>query len=228
MAENRRARRPRSYYFSRGQLAILTVGFTVTCAIIFFLGIFIGQGIEERKLLQKGSDEAVTKIPLRALPGEARRTTETPADQEMTFYDTLTKRPPSAKGKTRKREKRVQSAQRKKKIAKAEVPLRSVKRKKPTLTKTPQKKSSLSSQTKGTIWSVQVKAYTRRGDARILANKLKDKGYDAYVISITIKGRSWHRVRVGHLATQSRAKLLLERIKKQEKYTKAIITREGS
>ncbi len=228
MAENRRARRQRSYYFSRGQLVILTGGFTVTCAIVFFLGIFVGQGIEERKLFLKRSDGPVTKIPLQALPKGPSLATKAPADQEMTFYDTLTKRPPPAKGKIRKTKKGVQPVQRRKKIVKPEIPLRPDKSKKPTSLRKPQKRVSLSAQRKGTGWAVQIKAFTRRGDARILANKLKDKGYDAYLISITIKGRTWYRVRVGHLATQSQAQLLLERLKRREKYTKAIITREGS
>jgi len=77
------------------------------------------------------------------------------------------------------------------------------------------------------VWSVQVKAYARQRDANALAKRLKDKEYDAYVVSIQIKGRTWYRVRVGRLATQRDAQGLLLKLKRKEKYTRAIITRGG-
>jgi len=53
MAENWKERGQHLYYFSRGQLAVLAAGFTVASVVIFFLGVLIGQGIEERKILKK-------------------------------------------------------------------------------------------------------------------------------------------------------------------------------
>lgn len=222
MAENRRARGQRSYYMSRGQLVILALGFTVTSSIVFFLGMIVGQGIEERKLLQKGSNEPVTKIPLQASPEGARLSGRSQDEQEMTFYETLSKSPQPAKKKVRKKRQAIATV---KKIAKAETPPRSEEKKKPSKVKGARIGVSPSAKRGAVNWSVQVKAFTRRGDAQILANRLKGKGYDAYMVAITIRGRTWYRVRVGQLATQGQAKTLLERLKRREKFTKAIITR---
>jgi hypothetical protein len=74
-------------------------------------------------------------------------------------------------------------------------------------------------------WSVQVNAYVRQENARSLIKRLKDKGYDAYVVSTKINGQTWYRVRVGHLATQEEAKPLLQTLQKKEKYTKAFIVK---
>ena len=41
-----------------------------------------------------------------------------------------------------------------------------------------------------------------------------------------VKGRTWYRVWVGHLASQDEAKQLLLTLKEKEKYRKAFITSE--
>ena len=74
------------------------------------------------------------------------------------------------------------------------------------------------------VWAVQVNAYPLERDAKNLTKKLKDKGYDAYVVSTNIKGRNWYRVRVGHLQTQEEAKALQDTLKAKEKFTKSITT----
>ena len=75
------------------------------------------------------------------------------------------------------------------------------------------------------VWSVQVNAFVRQENARSLTKRLKDKGYDAYVVSTKINGQTWYRVRVGHLATQEEAKPLLQTLQKKEKHTKAFIAK---
>ena len=70
-------------YFSRRQLFIVATLFCIASAVIFFLGILIGQSIEERKLLRR--EEPAVSLPVES--GGPK------ADQEMTFYETLTKKP---------------------------------------------------------------------------------------------------------------------------------------
>jgi len=227
MAENRRSRSQGFYYFSRGQLVILAVGFMVTCTITFFLGMLIGQGIEERKLLKREGPGSVAKIPTRAPRRGTSSTRATTQDQEMTFYDTLTKAPPRAKARP---ERKAQVSQLKKqaaKQAKPRVARLTVKEKEPTTRKRTESTAKATTQPETSVWSVQVKAFARQRDASNLAKRLKDKEYDAYVVSIQIKGRTWYRVRVGHLATQRDAQGLLLKLKREEKYTRAIITRAG-
>ncbi len=75
------------------------------------------------------------------------------------------------------------------------------------------------------MWSVQVNALAREENAHSLVKRIKNKGYDAFVVSHKIDGRTWYRVRVGQFATQKEAKQLLRILLEQKKYTKAIIAR---
>ena len=51
MAENRRGKDER-FYFSRGQLVLLGGTFTFASIVIFFLGVVVGKGIEERRMVK--------------------------------------------------------------------------------------------------------------------------------------------------------------------------------
>ena len=88
MANHRKATSRGSVYFSRGQLFGVASLFVGAAAVVFFFGILIGQSIEERKLLRKG-DAGITVPVNPGAPGD---------DQEMTFYDTLTKPAPPKAG----------------------------------------------------------------------------------------------------------------------------------
>ncbi|MFB3108933.1 MAG: SPOR domain-containing protein, partial [Candidatus Binatia bacterium] len=127
-------------------------------------------------------------------------------------------------------ERKAQVSQPKKQVAKqakAQVARPTVKEKKPTTRKRTERTAKAATQPEKSVWSVQVKAFARQRDASDLAKRLKGKGYDGYVVSIQIKGRTWYRVRVGRLATQLEAQSLLLKLKRQEKYTRAIITKGG-
>jgi general secretion pathway protein D len=50
------------------------------------------------------------------------------------------------------------------------------------------------------LWAVQVAALAGRKDAEAIANTLRKNGYDAYVVTIQVGEKTWHRVRVGQLA----------------------------
>ena len=89
MANHRKATDGGNIYFSRRQLFTVASLFVTASALIFFLGILIGQSIEERKLLRREGP---------AVQG-AVKSGAPKADQDLTFYDTLTKpeaAPPSA------------------------------------------------------------------------------------------------------------------------------------
>ncbi len=88
MAENRRGKENR-FYFSRGQMVLLGAAFTLATVVIFFLGIFVGKGIEERKMLKK--EEPLVKIPVKPGSAEpsARRRLPAQPKEEITFNDSL-------------------------------------------------------------------------------------------------------------------------------------------
>ena len=256
MAEHRRGRSGGLYYFSRGQLAALAAGFTVASVIIFLLGILIGQGIEERKLVKK--EEPLIKIPVQPL---ARGSAASGArgKEEMTFYEELAKKAPSGTPVTRVEpakeikpaEKAVKSASKEakppvqeQKVAVAEkvakvkpaekakekadpektTPIAEAKKETPTEKLQEGEGEKTGGEAREKAWAVQVNAYPLERDAKNLAKKLKDKGYDAYVVPTNIKGKNWYRVRVGYLQTQEEAKALQEKLKTKENFTKSITT----
>jgi len=57
-----------------------------------------------------------------------------------------------------------------------------------------------------------------------LAKKLKDKGYDAYVMVTNVKGKELHRVRVGRLEQRAEAEKLRETLRTTEKLERAVVT----
>src|SRR5215510_7971729 len=92
MAENRRGKENR-FYFSRGQMVLLGGAFSLASVIIFFLGMFIGKSIEERKIAKK--EEPLMKIPVKPDAMAADSAVAQKRD-EITFNDTVAKAPAAA------------------------------------------------------------------------------------------------------------------------------------
>ncbi|MFQ5852728.1 MAG: SPOR domain-containing protein, partial [Candidatus Binatia bacterium] len=147
-----------------------------------------------------------------------------PAEREMTFYDTLTGSPSRVEAEAAEKEKGDKIKGRAVK-AEGKRTNQSVKGEVIPAPKKAMKKAGSPARKLGRIWSVQVNAFASLKDARSLARGLRSKGYEAYVVSTMIKGRVWHRVRVGRLATRDQAKRLLQTLK--EKYAGAIIAGGG-
>ena len=81
MANHRKATGGGNVYFNRRQLFTVASLFVTASALIFFLGILIGQSIEERKLLRR--EGPAVQVTVKSGPPKD--------DQDLTFYDTLTK-----------------------------------------------------------------------------------------------------------------------------------------
>jgi cell division septation protein DedD len=61
-------------------------------------------------------------------------------------------------------------------------------------------------------WAVQVGSFAKEKDAKAAADRLKDKGHDAYVVTSDVDGKRWYRVRVGHVATKADAEALQKKL----------------
>jgi DedD protein len=229
MLGNRKGSGQGPYYLTRSQLVLLSAGFTLVTVAIFFLGILVGTGIEERKLLKK--EEPLVKIPVQPLlPGSKAGTPK----EEMTFYDTLANAQTATKAKEGKpAEKGTKSEAKEGQATAKQVPPASAKDR--TLSLSGVKKETQAEKLSGSQaaktksareanWTVQVNAYPNERDAEALAKKLKDKGYDAYVASTNVKGRAWYRVRVGHLETREQAQDLQETLRQKENLSQSIAT----
>jgi cell division septation protein DedD len=73
------------------------------------------------------------------------------------------------------------------------------------------------------VWVVQVASFADGKDADLLAKRLRDKGYDVYVIAADVGGKTWHRVQVGELASQQQAVDLQKSLKSSEKLEQAFV-----
>lgn len=63
---------------------------------------------------------------------------------------------------------------------------------------------------------VQVAAYQREGDATTVSDRLKRKGYPAFVTTATTPAGTWFRVRVGSFTTRAEAQDMAMRLKRDE------------
>jgi cell division protein FtsN len=232
MAENRKGNEAGLYYLSKVQLLLITVGFAVTCILVFLFGIVIGQGIEERKLLKQ--EEPLVKVPIQPSSPNAKGQEAPSKDDQLTFYDTLgkgggapAKEAPAEKAvklkpaaETPPEAKEIKTASTTPPEA-ASTPKKEIKAEKPV----PEKVEAAAKPNEGDAprdWTVQVNAFPDERSAQRLADRLKQKGYDAYVTTANFNGRDWYRVRVGHYPTRAQAKQFIEQLQSKENLTKAI------
>jgi DedD protein len=270
MAENRKGKGKR-YYFSRAQMILLGGGFVVSAAIIFFLGMVVGKGIEERKIVK--AEEPLVKIPVKPTPSPGGSSALAQPKEELTFYDTLTKSPPPAaiveeKSKPSspaEKTSRQETKETKVKVAAADPPRKPEKppaeksndkaraKKLPDKEKAPEKVASLRTVEKEKEpetavdeeaknkrlsadssennnepgrWTIQVNAFPDEKSAKTWVEKLKSKGYNAYMTEVKNKGKTWYRVRVGRFASREEAQKMEEALKTKENLPKVFATNQ--
>jgi cell division septation protein DedD len=220
MAENRKGKDKR-FYFSRGQFILLGCGFSVASVIVFFLGMLVGQGVEERKIVKPA--ESVMKIPIRPAQG---------ANSEITFYDTLT-RPAPAQARSEEEPREGKKAERNAKAESREnrVPARqevaSVAKRaedKPAPGGSKPRPAEADAKESRGPYTVQVNAFPDEKSAKTLVDRLRDKGYNAYLSESRNQGRVWYRVRVGRFESRDEAEKTQESLKRKEHLAKAFAT----
>lgn len=231
MAENRRDRDKR-FYFSRGQLVLLGGAFTITSLIIFFLGIVVGRGIEERKMARP--EEPPIKIPVNPSAQGSGAGPAGQAKEELTFYDTLAKSsksesPLEDKASEPKPLEKAAKSERKEVKAKGREASPSVSLK--TEEKAPREKSnavplSNSVEESGKAWYVQVNAFPDEKSGKVSVDRLKNKGYNAYLTEARNNGKLWYRVRVGEFSSREEAERIADILKSKENFPKAFATRQ--
>ncbi|HXG51063.1 MAG TPA: SPOR domain-containing protein [candidate division Zixibacteria bacterium] len=226
MAENRRGKGNR-LYFTRGQLVLLGGGFTLASVVIFVLGMLVGKSIEERKMIKP--PEPAVKIPVKPGAGE-RDAAATAPKEELTFYETLTKSPPGdARADAKAKEVKASAAksepgeQGKAQGSKPDekrpgrAPEAGVKTASAGTEKAEKKET-------GAVWTVQVNAFPDDRSAKLLVDRLKNKGYNAYMTEAHTKGKTWYRVRVGRYASREEAEKVEEILRSKESLPKAFAT----
>jgi cell division protein FtsN len=71
------------------------------------------------------------------------------------------------------------------------------------------------------IWRAQVNAYPDERSAKLLVDRLKIKGYNAYVSEVQNRGRTWYRVSVGRFNSREEAEKTVEALKTKENHLQA-------
>jgi cell division septation protein DedD len=224
MAENRRGKDGR-LYLSRGQMVLLGAAFALTAVIIFALGLFVGKGIEERRLLKK--EEPLVKIPIKPAAQEPGAASVPPSRNEITFNDTAAPkqaakanvsaeprgapRPAERVGGPESKETALGSAEKKsEKVTRAEDSVNKM-----------EKSKAADAKDAGKLWRAQVNAFPDERSARQIVDRLKTKGYNAYVTEVQNGGKSWYRVSVGKYNSREEADKMAEVLRSKENYPKA-------
>lgn len=237
MAENRREKDKR-YYFTKGQMALLGGAFTLASVIIFGLGMFVGKEIEARKIVRP--EEPLVKVPVKPAPRGAAGTEGAKSKDDLTFYNTLTKTPESkqaAETKTEEKEpeKSARAATKEKKPQGPEETAARAKAAENRGEKSPaaaepetkaQATESAEAKTNGKGWSVQANSYPDPKSANDLVDRLKNKGYNAFVTEANVQGKVWYRVRIGRFGSREEADKTVAALKSNEDLGKAFATRK--
>jgi cell division protein FtsN len=231
MAENRRGKDGR-FYFSRGQMVLLGAAFILASLIIFVLGVFVGKQIEGRKFVKQ--DEPLVKIPIKPSAPESSTAPAAPSKNEITFNDSPPKQAVAAVAADEPR-----STAKTEKVAKVETKESAgAKHEEPPAAKVSDKKSekpapavesakkietaeTVDSKKSGSILRAQVNAFPDERSAKQIVDRLKNKGYNAYVTEVQNLGRSWYRVSVGKYNSREEADKMVELLRNKENYPKA-------
>ena len=78
------------------------------------------------------------------------------------------------------------------------------------------------------VWVVQIASYGRDADARAVARKLKDKGYNVSVVAGEVAGQPRYRVEVGPLANRSDAQAMQKELATVHKLEQAFVLIRGT
>jgi len=223
MADNRRGKDSR-YFLSRGQMIILAGTFTLASVVIFFIGMMVGTVIEERKIFKQ--EVPLVKMPIK--PSGAANGAAVKSD-EITFYDTLSKSRSAqalaeAPAKESRSAEKADSAEGKAaNTAKPDKPATKLSEgktgKTQTVTETAKGESAASEE--GAVWRAQVDALPDERSAKLLVDRLKNKGYNAYVSEVELRGKTWYRVSVGKYGSREEADKAVSVLKAKENYSRA-------
>jgi cell division septation protein DedD len=235
MAENRKDRDKR-FYFSRGQLVLLGGAFTLASIITFLLGVFVGKQIEERRMVKP--EEPLVKIPVQPLGHGTAAASSLPEKEQLTFYDTLTnsaggqsvidEKPRETRPAERTVKPEVKESKPKSKEEFATAPPKAQAKPADKGNRAAAKPNSASSRDEneaGQPWYIQVNAFPDERSAKTWVDRLRNKGYKAYVTEARVQEKVWYRVRVGKYNSHEEAQRVEDILRNKENFPKAFASR---
>ena len=63
------------------------------------------------------------------------------------------------------------------------------------------------------LYTVQVGAFSKEVNAQNLAKEIRDKGYQTYVVTYVVKGKTFHKVQVGEFKSSQEAQNIVQKLK---------------
>lgn len=220
-----------------GQVFVLLLAFCGASALIFLFGMWVGRDLAEQRLLR---EEPIVQIPVAPSTPTPEESSFEPVDRA--FYERL---------KQKAEERLAQSSisqptgiptprsplaaptvtpmPRHSAPGRREEPGAAVPTPRPTLrprpTPTAAARSRGQEEWADAGWTVQVTATTDAAEARALVQRLRARGYDAYMVQApTREGVTWYRVRVGRFTSRERAREMENRLRVEGGMPGAFIT----
>lgn len=228
--------------FEFGWLGILGMFFVFTAGsvVIFFLGIYVGKGLQESRLAR---EERVVRLPVSPGEGSAETTSEpVAAAPAATASVNLAVR--SAAEPPPVEPIRAAPAPAPTAVVAAAAPLpvatpprivtqpTAARVAAPTAAPTaviakaelPRPTAQAAANGKG--WSVQVNATKDQATADRLVSRLSELGYQSFIVKVRLADETWYRVRVGRFPTMEAATAVVMRLKNEERYSRAFLVNE--
>ncbi|GIW45432.1 MAG: hypothetical protein KatS3mg077_2714 [Candidatus Binatia bacterium] len=219
------------------QVFLMVVIFAGASAVIFLLGMWVGRDAAERRLLQ---EERIVRAPIPwASPSPAREEERPEEAVDRAFYERLRRKaeerlaqatpvadlassaaspvpspPPAVVAATPTTAQWLATLT--PRLARPTQRPTSTARPRPTPTSVPRSRPEDRDAWADAGWTVQVTATTDATEARALVQRLRARGYDAYLVQVPSReGATWYRVRVGRFSSRAEAQEWEERLKSQ-------------
>lgn len=214
---------PKPSYFSRSQLVMLGLSFIVTAAASGFCGFMAGQKIAERR--QAALQLAAARRPVLAYmaneaspaePGSEGTAKDTGATESDSSAENGAPPPPLQVVSATTHAGEAPAA--KIKVSAANVTQPDTADAKPSLLPAAKKEPSTNT------WSVQISATQDQAAAQLLQDKLKGKGFDAFIVEAEINSGHWYRVRVGRFSSSQEAEKTRQDLQSKENLASAFVT----
>jgi len=212
---------------------VLFTAWLVTCGIVYLLGLYVGQGIQERRI---GVEDRMLRLPVTSKPPPEGLRPKAEAD--LTFYDTLVgppgkaaraDRPPAAAPAAAATvTPAVETADRPAGVPATPSPQRAAAPRPaadtppvtaprtaaapPASTPPP----AAAPRATGGGFTVLATPTRSRDEADALAQKLRGRGYDVTVVRVVRDGDNWYRVRIGRYGSADQATEAMRTLRERE------------
>jgi cell division septation protein DedD len=225
--------------FEFGWLEVLGLIFVFAggSAVVFFLGIFVGKGLQQSQIAK---EERIVRLPVSADGGT--RPAEPARDNELRLSDELARggAPPTpvVNLAVRRASETAPTVEPPRLVTIPPTPLPAVAPTPPAdlaraddITRaapvpSPAARIGERDVGAGRSWSVQVNATRDESAANGLVRRLQERGYNAYVVRVGLQGDTWFRVRVGRFPTMEAATAVVVRLKNEERYSRAFLVND--